>query len=465
MSSILLIRRKGDPQIYADIQDDAGRDAWYQPVSPEAIAALGLSDKNIRFAGNVNGSLIRGGALTADSLKSLATQMLQGAKSSNTGVGNLQDIVSGNASNAFGTHATNFDPSTPEQDANDAKMKGVMSAQNDAQLALEKSVASQNKNVQPPPGTTPSGGNKISAAMAAPSGGSSTDGSGYSSDQLSDIVQVKLPNGAIMSVPRNSNIAATYGIYTPDQTGADVASGQGGAGQASPGGAAGAGSYGSGGSGAQAGSAPSANAGASQLPPVYEQALKSLQNYIDTLTSQGKSVNPELQLTPETVNKFMEQAKTELAPWHAQQIGNAQLDLQNELKYNAEEQQQTRQNQDMAYQQNQEQTAAAAAERGIADSGIRALAESRLKSQYTGLVESTRRRFEQQQRAAGLSGERTLGSANMPNLAGIPAVEGQAYKPQGGLTGAIESQQKADVLGRAGDLAAGKRTMDASLIV
>ncbi len=456
MSSLSLIRRKGDTQVYAAIQDDAGRNAWYQPVSPEAMQALGLTDKNVRYVGNVNVGVDSNGGLSSDKKKILDAAGLQQIAGK---VG--ADLTP----QGMGTYDTNFDPTTPEQEKQNAAVKAQMSNQYDAQQKLEASVASQNKNVQPPPGT--SGGSKISAAGfdgSAPTSGDGSDGSGYTSAQLSDLIQVTLPNGAQITVPRNSNIAAVYGSQQNNPS-APVAPGQTGA---SAPGAPGAGADNFGGpssSGSTPGASSSGNASASSLPPVFEQALKSLQAYIDTLAAQGKSVNPDLQLTPETINKFMDQAKTELAPWHAQQIGQAQSDLQNELKYNAAEQQQTRNSQDATYQQNQEQTAASAADRGLADSGIRALAESRLKDQYSGIVESSRRRFEQQQRAAGIGAERSLGSANMPSLAGIPAVEGVAYQPQGGVTGTLESSQKSDIYNRASDLAAGKRTMDASLIV
>ncbi|MFA7287036.1 MAG: hypothetical protein WC052_05235 [Patescibacteria group bacterium] len=135
MPGIKLVRRSGDNQIYADIQDDAGRQAYYQPVSSDALTALGLSDKNVSFKGGIDSSLIKGSALDAGGIKSLAQSLLSKNLSANAGAGNLQDIVNGTG--GFGVYDTNFDPTTPAQAANNAKVKGDMNAQYNAQQAKE----------------------------------------------------------------------------------------------------------------------------------------------------------------------------------------------------------------------------------------------------------------------------------------------------------------------------------------
>ena len=119
MSQISFIRRKGDNQIYADIQDDASRNAWYQPVSPETLQALGITDKNIRYAGKIDQNLIQNKPLDQAGLQQVAQGIISngGYVSGIEATGNIAKLANGTIKPVdFGTHDVNFDPTTPEQD-------------------------------------------------------------------------------------------------------------------------------------------------------------------------------------------------------------------------------------------------------------------------------------------------------------------------------------------------------------
>ena len=56
-----------------------------------------------------------------------------------------------------------------------------------------------------------------------------------------------------------------------------------------------------------------------------------MRDYLAELKKQGNKINPNIELTPETVKQFLDQATTELSPYYKEKIGAIQQDLYKNL--------------------------------------------------------------------------------------------------------------------------------------
>lgn len=210
--------------------------------------------------------------------------------------------------------------------------------------------------------------------------------------------------------------------------------------------------------------------GASQTPSVnmdgWSEAQKAsfsaLQGYITELQNQGKTVNPSIEITPEMTAKFLEQAKTESAPYYSQLISQAQQDLTKGFGNIAQDYQANVRDIGQAYGQNLENTQESFARRGLEFSSDRTRAEQQLAESATKSIESAKQAAQRSASTLGTSGERQLGSSffQTPSAleTGYKPITGQAgqygitsgggretlFNPTGGTTGTLEQQRLAD---------------------
>ena len=63
-----------------------------------------------------------------------------------------------------------------------------------------------------------------------------------------------------------------------------------------------------------------------------DQLLTTLQSYLDNLTTQGQTINPNIDISPEMIQQFLTQAEQEISPYYAGQLKAIKDDLSAGLK-------------------------------------------------------------------------------------------------------------------------------------
>lgn len=203
----------------------------------------------------------------------------------------------------------------------------------------------------------------------------------------------------------------------------------------------------------------------SSLPPSAEKVLDVLQDKIAQTP-----INPDVQISPEMIQKFYQQAKIELEPYYGQLFKQAQEDLTIGFKQIGEDLAANERTLETNYGKSLENVQEDAASRGLTFSSIRDKGEQTLAEQTQAAIENGRREAERRALSLGTQGERQLGSANLPNLPGIneaptpilnkPGVYSFAkptgvrdlFKPIGSTSGKLEQDKLAAIEGRKLDL-------------
>lgn len=212
------------------------------------------------------------------------------------------------------------------------------------------------------------------------------------------------------------------------------------------------------------------------MPPYMVEVLSGIQTLADEMLAQGKRVNPDVVIDDATVQRFLEQAKTELGPYYRQQFQQTEDDL----KVGFEQLKQDQAKRELAlskqYGQQLEQTQESYAQRGLTFGTARDKAEAGLADTYSSALEDAMTQSTRSGLELGTKGERTLGSANFPQIdtsvaAGTkpilnqPGVYGfnfgtssrSLFNPIGGTTGTLERTRLFDEESRKQELTSAER--------
>lgn len=151
-------------------------------------------------------------------------------------------------------------------------------------------------------------------------------------------------------------------------------------------------------------------------PEDSKAVVRGLQENIATLTKQRKKINPDIQIDDATAQRYLEQAKTELGPWYKQAFAQTDIDLKTSIEREKQAFAQKEQDLSKSFGQDLEKTQQGFADRGLTFSSQRGKAESDLSSAYTQALDRAGTTAAQNIQDTATTGERTLGSANMPSL-------------------------------------------------
>lgn len=191
-----------------------------------------------------------------------------------------------------------------------------------------------------------------------------------------------------------------------------------------------------------------------------DEILNKLQEQITNAQANGQMVNPNIELTPADVQKFLDQAKNEIDPYYASQINAISGDLTRNLTDLQKSYELQKQQYESDFQKNlsgkREQLAGA----GLAFSGNRG-------AQEAGMVADTNRQLEASAQSAASKagdilagveqkvGSRNLASLTMPNLVqyqasnagngGFNTARTLDFSRTGNITGDLEYSQNRDV--------------------
>jgi hypothetical protein len=192
-------------------------------------------------------------------------------------------------------------------------------------------------------------------------------------------------------------------------------------------------------------------------------AFQGVLSYVQTIQDQGMRLNPTIEITPEMTQRFLDQARTEVAPYYSQAIRQTQEDLTRNLTRTAEDYATTERGIGREYGQALEGAQRDFASRGLEFSSDRDKTERTLAENTQTALEAAQRNALRAGQDAGTTGERTLGSSflpsnatnisintgarpitNQPGVYGITPSSGSSrnlFTSVGGTTGSIERER------------------------
>lgn len=190
---------------------------------------------------------------------------------------------------------------------------------------------------------------------------------------------------------------------------------------------------------------------------VLDQMLKTFQDTLNTVLDQGQIVNPNIDITPDLVQKWADQASAELDPYYKSQFQAIKDDLSTDLTYLSDQYSQAIKSQESQFTQALATQREAEAGAGTIFSGERRTREEALgqvaERSLTGLGTS----LAYQAGKLGTGTERTIGSLGLGGLTSptwtpyevsmkgegryTPLGGRQLFTPTGGITGTMEREK------------------------
>lgn len=200
---------------------------------------------------------------------------------------------------------------------------------------------------------------------------------------------------------------------------------------------------------------PNFSTGVPELDAMYQRLSK----YLEDLISAGQKLNPNIELTPQEVQRFMDQATSEIEPFYKQQFDTIKEDVRRSLDSLQKNYDLAKQDREAQFKQTLAGARESAADRGVIFSGGRAKTEQDIAQAQTRDLESLGLSVSNQAGNLLRSGASQIGSRNLSGL-GIPSLstynattsgEGALtpgrsldfYTPTD-MTGSLEYQQRAD---------------------
>lgn len=220
--------------------------------------------------------------------------------------------------------------------------------------------------------------------------------------------------------------------------------------------------------------------------PELKQILDVLSLQIDSKIQQGEKVNPDLTITPEVAQKFLDQATSELEPYYQELIRQHKQDLSISFQQLQEDYTKQIERVQPEFQKTLEAQDSAEAESGTAFSSGRVSREKDIITKQQQQLDDFLTVNQRDVQSKALTSERAIGSRNFADL-GIPSLQTYAagrgiiapkgeikptgsrslYTPQTGLYGTLPAEQKTATSKRQSELTQNeinKRILDASVL-
>ena len=200
-------------------------------------------------------------------------------------------------------------------------------------------------------------------------------------------------------------------------------------------------------------------------PPKYDTRNKEMNDMldilnkrIDELSAAGKVVNPNIELTPMEVQKFLDQATTEIDPYYASLLGSIKDDLTKDLQLLQKEYDIQKKGAETGFKESLASTRESLAGRGLAFSGVRGQEEQSMADTQQRQLDLSALGMER-----GLGGsyrnlESQIGTSNLPSIpqfnASTVSTEGAGsfgtgrqlnFSPTGNIYGTIPAQRTTDI--------------------
>jgi hypothetical protein len=185
--------------------------------------------------------------------------------------------------------------------------------------------------------------------------------------------------------------------------------------------------------------------------------LTSINDVLTSITNSGKIVNPNIDITPELTQQWLDQSSTELDPYYKSQFDAIKDDLSTDLTFLSDQYKQTQKANEATFKANLETQRESESGAGTIFSGGRLSREEELAQGAERNMESLGSTMGYQARKAGTSAERTIGSGGLAGLTSptyssykvstkgqggyIPLGERSLFSPTGNITGSLEREK------------------------
>lgn len=162
----------------------------------------------------------------------------------------------------------------------------------------------------------------------------------------------------------------------------------------------------------------------SGLPPEYQALYTQLDGYLKRLEEQGKSINPNIEITPEKIAEFTKQAEKEINPYFQTQAALFRDSFLKELGYAEDEVMKNEQSLEKKYGTQVRQIGEQAAESGFAQSGLRKRTEQDVATDTQRQIDDARRQLSKAAGRSAATFAQQYGGSAVPKrtLAGSPEV-------------------------------------------
>lgn len=194
--------------------------------------------------------------------------------------------------------------------------------------------------------------------------------------------------------------------------------------------------------------------------PLLDKVLTAIDQMIQDHASQGNMINPNIEITPEVAQQFLDQATNEISPYYQSQINTIKDDLQRSLSTMQQQYDLNKQQAEADFKQSLSNKRETLAGGGLAFSGVRGQQEGELAStasntQAQNALTTTSRLQDLLSSANQTIGSNNLSGLTMPNLTGYQATTAGVggFTPGDsldltmptGTTGTLEYNQRGDI--------------------
>jgi hypothetical protein len=155
----------------------------------------------------------------------------------------------------------------------------------------------------------------------------------------------------------------------------------------------------------------------SQLPTELQSLYTQMSDYVQTLIDQGKQVNPNIEITPEMISQFEQQAMTEYKDYFSGEELGTLTDLKRTLDRNIQLNQQSEQDITRQFGTDYRGIGETAANQGITSSGERLRSEQELADEANRQIQRNREALQFGGEGLSLTAERNIGSSALNNFA------------------------------------------------
>lgn len=195
--------------------------------------------------------------------------------------------------------------------------------------------------------------------------------------------------------------------------------------------------------------------------------LGEMQGYLDKLISSGKTVNPNIELTPAEIQGFLDQASTEINPYYKSQFDVIKKDLSSNLDLLQKSYELNKENSLSDFTKSLGASRESASGAGTIFSGVRGKNEQQLVDAENRILKGQDLQTKQSAQNAVTTAERQIGSRNLSDIT-LPTFNSVTasnsglgsfvpsrtldYFSSGGITGSLEREQTTAVQSRAANL-------------
>jgi len=169
----------------------------------------------------------------------------------------------------------------------------------------------------------------------------------------------------------------------------------------------------------------SGNAGTTETADLMIHVNSELRRFLDELQRRGKTINPNIEITPEKAAEFLAQAQSEINPYYTGQLSLAREGFLRSVGYSAEQIANQEKEWAKKYKQNVRTIGTNTAETGMVLSGSRNLEEQNLAQDTQSQIDQARRSASYQAGTSARQFAQEWGGTNMPastNIMSAPRV-------------------------------------------